>query len=174
VGVSRSRRVGRMRACLLLIQSQPRWPRSARSSDSLLWRLWSARHVSTQPAWSWVIASHVTSSCWLSATTSSWALNLQLGAERIAGVGRPWHRSSGRTILRWVQKFGPALSEEIRRCRKPVSATWLADEAYVKILGKWHCLYPGVDDHGQVLDCGLSRTPPPGGSRSLLLIVDLD
>src|SRR6266536_584598 len=65
---------------------------------------------------------------------------------------------SGRTILRWVQKFGPALSEEIRRCRKPVSATWLVDETYVKILGKWHYLYRGVDEEGQVLDCWLSRT----------------
>jgi len=62
---------------------------------------------------------------------------------------------SGRTILRWVQKFGPALSEEIRRCRKPVSTTWLVDETYVKILGKWHYLYRGVDEDGQVLDCWL-------------------
>lgn len=64
---------------------------------------------------------------------------------------------SGRTILRWVQKFGPALSDEIRRHRKPVSTTWLVDETYVKILGKWHYLYRGVDAHGQVLDCWLSR-----------------
>src|SRR5438132_11769653 len=49
---------------------------------------------------------------------------LQLGAaaERIAGI--PADRGvdiSGRTILRWVQKFGPALFEEIRRYRTPVS-----------------------------------------------------
>jgi transposase-like protein len=43
---------------------------------------------------------------------------------------------SGRTILRWVQKFGPALSEEIRRYRTRVSTTWLVDETYVKILGR--------------------------------------
>ena len=56
---------------------------------------------------------------------------LQLGAaaERIAGILAD--RSidvSGRTILRWVQKFGPALSREIRRYRTPVSTTWLVDE----------------------------------------------
>ena len=32
------------------------------------------------------------------------------------------------------------------------------NETYVKILGKWHYLYRGVDEDGQVLDCWLSRT----------------
>jgi transposase-like protein len=31
------------------------------------------------------------------------------------------------------------------------------DETYVKILGKWHYLYRGIDLDGQVLDCWLSR-----------------
>jgi transposase, IS6 family len=86
---------------------------------------------------------------------------LQLGAaaERIAGIlADRGIDVSGRTILRWVQKFGPALSQEIRRYRTPVSTTWLVDETYVKILGKWHSLYRGVDTDGQVLDCRLSRT----------------
>jgi len=86
---------------------------------------------------------------------------LQLGAsaERIAGLlADRGIDVSGRTILRWVQKFGPALSWEIRRHRKAVCTTWLIDETYVKILGKWHYLYRGVDDQGQVLDCWLSRT----------------
>jgi transposase-like protein len=75
---------------------------------------------------------------------------LQLGAaaERIAGILADRVDVSGRTILRWVQKFGPALSDEIRRYRKPVSAIWLVDETYVKIQGKWHYLYRGVDEHG--------------------------
>ena len=86
---------------------------------------------------------------------------LQLGAaaERIAGIlADRGIDVSGRTILRWVQKFGPALSDEIRRHRKPLSTTWLVDETYVKILGKWHSLYRGIDLDGQVLDCWLSRT----------------
>jgi transposase-like protein len=85
---------------------------------------------------------------------------LQLGAaaERIAGIlADRGIDVSGRTILRWVQKFGPALSEEIRRYRKLVSTTWLVDETYVKVLGKWHYLYRGIDQDGQVLDCWLSR-----------------
>jgi putative transposase len=39
-----------------------------------------------------------------------------------------------------------------------VSTTWLVDETYVKILGRWHYLYRGVDTDGQMLDCWLSRT----------------
>jgi hypothetical protein len=31
------------------------------------------------------------------------------------------------------QKFGPGLSDQIRRHRKPVSTTWLVNETYVKI-----------------------------------------
>src|SRR5436309_15471400 len=45
---------------------------------------------------------------------------LQLGAaaERIAGIlADRGVDVSGRTILRWVQKFGPVLSDEIRRYR---------------------------------------------------------
>jgi len=41
---------------------------------------------------------------------------------------------SGRTILRWVQKFGPALRAEVQRHRRRVTTTWLVDETYVKIL----------------------------------------
>jgi transposase-like protein len=60
--------------------------------------------------------------------------------------------------LRWVQKFAPALAMEIRQQRRPVATTWLVDETYVKIMGKWHYLYRGVDLDGQVLDCWLSAT----------------
>jgi transposase-like protein len=54
---------------------------------------------------------------------------MQLGTavERIAGIlADRGIDVSGRTILRWVQKFGPALAWEIRRYRKPLS-TNLAD-----------------------------------------------
>ena len=96
---------------------------------------------------------------------------LQLGAaaERIAGVlADRGIDVSGRTVLRWVQKFGPALAEEIRRYRKPVSSTWLVDETYVRILGKWHYLYRGVDLDGQVLDCWLSATRDLSAAEAFL------
>ena len=68
---------------------------------------------------------------------------LQLGtaAERIAGIlADRGVDVSGRTILRWVQKFGPALAEAVRQHRKTPVTTWLVDETYVKILGTWHYL----------------------------------
>jgi len=86
---------------------------------------------------------------------------LQLGAaaERIAGVlADRGIDVSGRTILRWVQKFGPALADAVRQHRKRPVTTWQVDETYVKIRGKWHYLYRGVDLEGQVLDCWLSAT----------------
>src|SRR5712664_2515292 len=77
---------------------------------------------------------------------------LQLGAaaERIAGVlADRGIDVSERTILRWVQKFGPALADAVRRHRQTPVTTWLVDETYVKILGKWRYLYRGVDLDGQ-------------------------
>jgi hypothetical protein len=109
----------------------------------------------SRAAWCQVIGSPVTSSCWRSATTCSSAPQPSVSQASLADRGID---VSGRTILRWVQKFGPALSEEIRRYGKPVSTTWLVDETYVKIPGKRHYLYRGVDQDGQVLDCWLSRT----------------
>jgi IS6 family transposase len=94
---------------------------------------------------------------------------LQLGApaERIAGIlADRGIDVSGRTNLRWVQKFGPALSEEIRQYRTPLSTTWLVDETYVKMLGKCHYLYRGFDQGGQVLDCWLSRTRDLAGTMA--------
>src|SRR6266498_1462750 len=53
---------------------------------------------------------------------------LQLGAaaERIAGVLADRGLDvSGRTILRWVQKFGPALAQAVRQHRARQVTTWL-------------------------------------------------
>ena len=96
---------------------------------------------------------------------------LQLGAaaERIAGVlADRGIDVSGRTILRWVQKFGPALADAVRQHRKTLVTTWLVDETYVKILGKWQYLYRGIDLDGQgvgLLAFGHARLT---GGRGLL------
>ena len=88
-----------------------------------------------------------------------YSLPLGAAAERIAGIlADRGVDVSGRTVLRCVQKFGPALAEESRRYTTPVSTTWPVDETYVKIRGTWHYRYRGIDHEGQVLDCWLSRT----------------
>jgi putative transposase len=90
-----------------------------------------------------------------SAPTSSWAPPPSASP---ASWPTAASTAAGGPIRRWVQKFGPALSEEVRRHRKPVGTTGLVDETYVKIRGQWHYRYRGIDQDGQVLDCWLSRT----------------
>ena len=85
---------------------------------------------------------------------------LQLGAaaERIAGVLTDRGIDvSGRTSCGGSRTSGrpsPLPCASIARAR----TTWQVDETYVKILGKWHYLYRGIDLDGQVLDCWLSAT----------------
>lgn len=94
---------------------------------------------------------------------------LGAAAERIAGIlADRGIDVSGWTVLRWVQKFRPALSREIRRHRQPVGTTWLVDETHVKTLGRWHYLYRDVDEDGQVLDCWFVADQLPGCGRGLL------
>jgi IS6 family transposase len=45
------------------------------------------------------------------------------------------------SIWRWVQCYAPELN---RRCRpelKPTNGSWRVDETYVRVKGKWVCLY---------------------------------
>src|SRR5207253_44085 len=61
---------------------------------------------------------------------------------------RDGHDQRGRTVYACRACGRHATSE----------STSLVDETYVKILGKWHYLYRGVDLDGQVPDCWLSAT----------------
>ena len=59
---------------------------------------------------------------------------------------------SNRTVLRWVQAFGPQLAEEARKHRRPLGRTWYTDEMFFfRGKDKWY-LYRAVDEHGQVVD----------------------
>jgi transposase-like protein len=50
-------------------------------------------------------------------------------AERNLGV-------SSRTVVNWVQKFGPLLAEEARRRARPVTGRWWLDETYLRVGGR--------------------------------------
>jgi putative transposase len=59
---------------------------------------------------------------------------------------------SSRTMLRWVQAFGPQLAAEVRKHRRPLGRTWYVDEMFFfRGKDKWY-LYRAVDEHGQVVD----------------------
>jgi putative transposase len=57
-----------------------------------------------------------------------------------------------RTVLRWVQTFGPQLAAEARKFRRPLGGCWYVDEMFFfRGTDKWY-LYRAVDEHGQVVD----------------------
>jgi putative transposase len=59
---------------------------------------------------------------------------------------------SARTVLRWVQAFGPQLATEARKHRRPLGNTWYTDEMFFfRGRDKWY-LYRAVDEYGQVVD----------------------
>src|SRR5262245_1721451 len=61
---------------------------------------------------------------------------------------------SPRTVLRWVQHFGPLLAAEIRKHRRRPGSTWYVDEVFFfrRKGEEKRYLYRAIDEHGQVLD----------------------
>jgi transposase-like protein len=61
---------------------------------------------------------------------------------------------SKRTVLRWVQTFGPLLAAEVRKHRRPPGRRWWVDEAFFfrDQAKEKRYLYRAIDEHGQVLD----------------------
>jgi putative transposase len=59
---------------------------------------------------------------------------------------------SHRTILDWVQVFGPRLAAEVRRHRPPVGRCWTVDEVFLFRKGHKRYLYRAIDEHGVVVD----------------------
>jgi putative transposase len=70
---------------------------------------------------------------------------LELLAERGIDV-------SHRTILNWVQAFGPQLAAEARRRRRPVGMRWFVDEVFLCRKGHKLYLYRAIDEEGVVVD----------------------
>src|ERR671935_3143828 len=62
---------------------------------------------------------------------------LELLAERGIDV-------SHRTVLNWVQTFGPQLAAEVRRRRRPVGGRWFVDEIFLFRQGQKHCSYRAI------------------------------
>ena len=60
------------------------------------------------------------------------------------------------TINRWVVKFGPTISHQVRKQHFPRSMWWHVDETYVRVSGKWRYLWRIVDQKGQFVDFRLT------------------
>ncbi len=59
---------------------------------------------------------------------------------------------SKRTVLRWVQTFGPLLAAEVRRHRRPLGSKCYVDEVFFFRGKEKRYLYRAVDETGQVVD----------------------
>ena len=70
---------------------------------------------------------------------------MELLAERGVDVSR-------RTVLRWVQTFGPLLAAEVRKHRRPLGTKCYVDEVFFFRGKDEHYLYRAVDETGQVVD----------------------
>jgi transposase, IS6 family len=56
------------------------------------------------------------------------------------------------TIARWIVQYPPALNERIRSEMRPPNRSWLVDETYIRVAGKWTCLYRAIDSAGNTID----------------------
>jgi putative transposase len=70
---------------------------------------------------------------------------MQLLAERHIDV-------SARTVLHWVQTFGPQLASVLRYHRRRVGRRWYVDEVFCFRSKHKRYLYRAVDQHGRVVD----------------------
>ena len=105
---------------------------TARSASAFAGYRWPAEVILLAVRWS---LSHP-----LSATSV-----MELLAERGIDV-------SQRTVLRWVQTFGPLLAAEVRKHRRPLGQKCYVDEVFFFRGKDKHSLYRAVDEHGQGVD----------------------
>src|SRR5918911_2609340 len=70
---------------------------------------------------------------------------LELLAERGIDV-------SHRTVLNWVQTFGPQLADEVRRRRPLIGRRWFVDEVFLVRKGHRRYLYRAIDEESVVVD----------------------
>ena len=82
-----------------------------------------------------------------------WYLRYPLSARQVAELlAERGVDVSARTVLSWVQTFGPLLAKETDRYRRRLGRRWYVDELFLCRGGKKHYLYRAVDQRGQVVD----------------------
>lgn len=61
------------------------------------------------------------------------------------------------SVQRWVGKYSPLLSDQMRKRKKYVGGSWYWDETYIKVQGVWMYLHRAVDKEGNTIDFYLSK-----------------
>src|ERR1700737_2406111 len=60
------------------------------------------------------------------------------------------------TVWRWVQRYAPEMERRLRSRLRSTNDSWRVDETYIRVKGKWVCLYRAVDSSGATIDFLLS------------------
>src|SRR6266545_8019190 len=82
-----------------------------------------------------------------------WFLSHPLSATSVMGLlAERGIDVSKRTVLRWVQHFGPLLAAAVRKHRRPLGTKCYVDEVFFFRGTDKHYRYRAVDEHGQVVD----------------------
>ena len=58
-----------------------------------------------------------------------------------------------------------AARADARPCRHGVGDRWDVDETYVKVAGRWRYVYRAIDQHGQIIDVGVSARRDTAAAR---------
>jgi hypothetical protein len=72
-----------------------------------------------------------------------------------------------RTVLNWVQSFGPLLATEVRRRRRPVGKWWIVGDVLLLVLfrkGEKRYVYRANDEDSVVVD--VLHSPAPSRWRA--------
>lgn len=86
-----------------------------------------------------------------------WYGSLPLSAAQVVRLLAERHLDvSARTVLNWMQTFGPQLAAALRRHRRRLGRHWTVDEVFCFRGQQKFYLYRAIDEHGQVID-GLLR-----------------
>lgn len=72
------------------------------------------------------------------------------------------------TVRRWVLKFGPAITGNLRRLRPKPSPRWHLDVMAVRIGGLLMYLWRSVDDKGEVLEVLIQRRRDKAAASKLM------
>ena len=82
-----------------------------------------------------------------------WYCSLPLSAAQVVRLLAERHIDvTARTVLNWVQTFGPQLAVALRKHRRRVGRHWTVDEMFCFRGTQKLYIYRAVDEHGQVID----------------------
>lgn len=69
------------------------------------------------------------------------------------------------SLNRWVVNHAPEIAANVQRRKRKLVGTWRVDETYIKVRGKWTCLYRATDRRGKTPDFMLSERRDTAAAR---------